>query len=175
MTRIQSTPVALSITCGIIALIAVLPLAYIILKAVNSDFESWKWLLRWNTAIILWNSLLLSVTVTVASALIALPIALLTCRTNMRLRKFWDVTTVLPLVIPSYVGAYLFISAIGPKGIIQNIAESLLGWERLPELYGFTGALIVLTLLNYPYVLLTLRSTINQIDPSEEELSLIHI
>ena len=169
MTRIQSTPIALSITCGIIALIALSPLAYIILKAVNSDFESWKWLLRWNTAIILWHSLLLSVTVTAVSASIALPIALLTCRTNIRLRKFWDVTTVLPLVIPSYVGAYLFISAIGPKGIIQNIAEPLLGWERLPDMYGFTGAVIVLTLLNYPYVLLTLRSTINQIDPSEEE------
>ena len=96
MARIQSTPIALSITCGIIALIALSPLAYIILKAVNSDFESWKWLLRWNTAIILWHSLLLSVTVTAASASIALPIALLTCRTNIRLRKFWDVTTVLP-------------------------------------------------------------------------------
>ena len=118
MTRIQSTPIALSITCGIIALIALSPLAYIILKAVNSDFESWKWLLRWNTVIILWHSLFLSVTVTAVSASIALPIALLTCRTNIRLRKFWDVTTVLPLVIPSYVGAYLFISAIGPKGII---------------------------------------------------------
>ncbi|SVA42934.1 uncharacterized protein METZ01_LOCUS95788, partial [marine metagenome] len=169
MTHVHSIPIVLAITCIIIATIAVSPMAYIVLKAVNADFESWMWLLRWNTVIILWHSLLLSVTVTTVSALIALPIALLTCRTNIRLRNFWDVATAIPLVIPSYVGAYLFISAVGPKGIIQNIVEPLFGWERLPDMYGFPGAVFVLALLNYPYVLLTLRSAINRIDPAEEE------
>ena len=47
------------------------------------------------------------------------------------------------------------------------------GVERLPDIYGFTGAWIALTLFTYPYVLLTVRASYRRLDPSLEEASLL--
>ena len=65
--------------------------------------------------------------------------------------------TVAPLVIPSYVGALMFVVALGPKGMLQDYLAPL-GVNRLPDLYGYPGALITLSLLSFPYVLLTIRA-----------------
>ena len=65
--------------------------------------------------------------------------------------------TALPLVIPSYVGGFIVIVALGPKGMLQKLLDGPFGVDRLPEIYGFPGALLTLTFLTYPYVLLTVR------------------
>src|SRR5690606_34907715 len=72
----------------------------------------------------------------------------------------------LPLVIPSYVAAYLYVSLLSPKGVIQGLLEPLLGIERLPPIYGFPGAWLVLTLITYPFTFLTLRAAMQRLDPS---------
>ncbi len=43
-----------------------------------------------------------------------MPLAWLTARTDLPGRRMWTVVTALPLVIPSYIGAYLLVSALGP-------------------------------------------------------------
>jgi iron(III) transport system permease protein len=45
----------------------------------------------------------------------------------------------------------------------------VLGIQQLPVVYGFPGALYVLTLLSYPYILLTVRAALQGIDSSQEE------
>ena len=77
--------------------------------------------------------------------------------------------TVLPLVVPSFIGAFLFVSALGPRGMLQQLLEAPLGIERLPEVYGLFGATLTLSLLSYPYLLLTLRGAWSSLDPSAEE------
>ena len=62
------------------------------------------------------------------------------------------------------------IGALGPRGIVQGWLEPL-GVERLPSIYGFGGAFVVLTLFTYPYLLLTVRAAYRQLDPSLEEAS----
>jgi iron(III) transport system permease protein len=103
--------------------------------------------------------------------LIAVPLAWLTTRTDLPFRRVWAVLTPLPLVIPSYVGAYLFASALGPRGLLQQGLEWIFGITRLPDLYGFPGAVLVLTLLSYPYVLLSVRVALSTMDPAIEEAS----
>jgi iron(III) transport system permease protein len=71
--------------------------------------------------------------------------------------------------MPSYVGAYLFVSALGPRGLLQQALEGLFGITRLPSIYGFPGALWVLTLLNYPFMFLSLRAALKRMDPALEE------
>jgi ABC-type Fe3+ transport system permease subunit len=50
----------------------------------------------------------------------------------------WVVLTALPLAIPTYVGSFAMIGALGPRGILQGWLEPL-GVERLPSIYGFGG------------------------------------
>ena len=82
--------------------------------------------------------------------------------------RFWSTAAALPLVIPSYIGAVVMVAAFGPRGMLQT-ALAPLGVERLPSIYGFTGSWLTLTLFTYPYVYLTVRAALRNLDPSLEE------
>ena len=97
-----------------------------------------------------------------------MPLAWLTTRCDLPGRRLWSVLTALPLVIPSYIAAYLFVSALGPRGELQQ-ALAPLGVDTLPSVYGFGGAWLVLTIATYPLVLLPVRATLARLDPQLED------
>ncbi len=157
---------------GVGALVAaalLLPAGYLLMRAIGAGEAAWQGLLRVRTLETLLRTLWLAVTVTAAAAAIAVPLAWITVRTDVPLRRLWATLAPLPLVMPSYVGAYLMVSALGPRGVLQQVLEAPFGIERLPALYGFPGALITLTLLSYPYLLLSLRAALLRVDPALEE------
>lgn len=145
------------------------PLAYLVVRAAGAEAEAWAGLLRPRIFAAIGRTVLLAAAVCGASVLIAVPLAWLTTRTDVPLRRWWALLTPLPLVMPSYVGAYLFLSAFGPRGMLQQLLQPIFGVERLPEVYGFPGAVFLLTLLCYPYVLLSVRASLLQMDASVEE------
>ena len=61
----------------------------------------------------------------------------------------WTVLLALPLAVPSFVGGFVMVSALGPGGMLQDLLEPL-GVERLPSIYGFWGAWLTLTLSQLP-------------------------
>ncbi len=148
-----------------------LPLAYLVLRAAGAETGIWDVLVRWRTAQILGRSVLLVASVTGVSIAIAVPLAWLTIRTDLPLRRVWSVVTALPLVIPSYIGALVVIAALSPRGMLQGLLESLFGIQRIPDIFGFWGATLTLALLSYPYVLLPVRAAIRGLDPGMEETS----
>ncbi|WP_205703834.1 iron ABC transporter permease [Candidatus Chloroploca sp. Khr17] len=148
-----------------------LPTVYLLIRAFETSEAALQIFMRPRTWVIIGNTTGLALAVTAVSALIAVPIAWLTVRSDLPWRRFWAVVTPLPLVIPSYVGAYLYISALGPRGALQQLLEGLFGITRLPSIYGFTGALFALTLMCYPYMLLSVRAALMRMDPSLEEAS----
>jgi iron(III) transport system permease protein len=78
------------------------------------------------------------------------------------------VLVVVPLAIPSYVLAFALIATIGPGGALRDLLAPL-GVERLPSLYGFPGAALVLTMATYPYVTLAVRAVLRRTDAGLEE------
>jgi iron(III) transport system permease protein len=157
------------IPATIAAGLVLLPIFYLALRATSSDTSLWDALLRIKTLETIGRTLWLALAVTTGSTAIAVPLAWLTVRTDLPLRRLWAILTPLPLVIPSYVGAYLMVSTIGPKGLFQNWLVGLTGVERFPEIYGFPGAMLILTLLSYPFVLLSTRAALLNMDPELEE------
>jgi iron(III) transport system permease protein len=155
----------------VVAALALLPLGYLL---VRSSEIGWERVVDIATSArvrgLLWRTGWLAVCVTGAAVLLAVPIAWLTVRTDLPLRRFWVVASALPLAVPTYVGGYAFVAAIGPRGILQDWLQPL-GVDSLPSFYGFGGAWFVLTLFTYPYVLLTVRAAIRGLDPSLEEAS----
>ncbi|HEU5100543.1 MAG TPA: iron ABC transporter permease [Roseiflexaceae bacterium] len=156
---------------ALVAAALALPTLYLAIRAVDAGDGAVLTLLRARTWATLARTIGLALSVTAASALIAVPLAWLTTRTDLPLRHVWAVLTPLPLVIPSYVGAYLYASALGPRGLLQQWLEAPFGITRLPEIYGFPGALLALTLLTYPYILLGARAALQRMDPALEEAS----
>lgn len=168
MARIRP-PVLLVALAAIVAGAAFLPLIYLVIRTGEAGTQVWEMLLRPRTLGVLWRTFSLTVAVTALSVAVAVPLAWLTTRTDLPGRRVWAVLTMVPLVIPSYVGAFTLVAALGPRGMVQQWLQPSLGIERLPEIYGFHGALLALSLFSYPYVLLSVRAALLRLDPSLEE------
>lgn len=153
---------------GFAALLLLLPLFYLLLRAVNVGPQIMDLIARPRTYQIILNSGVLTLGVTTLSLAIALPLAWLTVRTDLPGRRVWTLLITLPLVIPSYVGAFALVAMLGPKGMLQQWLAPL-GVERLPAIYGFPGALAALTLFTYPYLFLSIRAGLVKLDPALEE------
>jgi iron(III) transport system permease protein len=146
-----------------------LPPVYLLIRALDAEEPIWQILLRPRIAVLLFQTIWLAVAVTASTLLIAVPLAWLTVRSDVPLRRMWGILAPLPLVIPSYVGAYLVASALGPRGLVQQLLEAPFGIQRLPSIYGFPGALFILATLSYPYVFLAVRGALLRLDPAQEE------
>lgn len=154
----------------IVGAAACIPLIYLVVRAAAADADAWSDAFGDDTLRLLLNTAALAVAVTAGSALIALPCAWLTERSDLPGARWWRTITVVPLAVPSYVAGLAVIAALGPSGSLQQLLAPL-GVDALPELYGFAGAWLVLTLFSYPYMLLVLRAGLRDLDPALEEAS----
>lgn len=144
-----------------------LPVAYLVLRVWGAGVF-WDEVTAQPTRDALTRTAVLAAATTTGAVAISLPLAWLTTRTDLPLRRMWTVLLVLPLAVPSYVGAFTFVAALGPRGMLQDALEPI-GVDRLPEIYGFWGAWAALTFFTFPYVMMPVRATLSGIDRSIEE------
>lgn len=162
-------PVVIWLPAALVAGAMLLPIVYLALRSSEAGLAGiLEIVLSPSTLAVLGRTVALAAIVTTASVALAVPLAWLTARTDLPRRKTWTVLAALPLVIPSYVGGYVLVSAFGPRGALQSALEPL-GVERLPSIYGLPGAVLALTLFTYPYVFLTVRGALRGMDPAQEE------
>jgi iron(III) transport system permease protein len=154
--------VAVAIVVGAAML---LPVGYLGVRIFQEGASAWDEARTAGARDALARTALLSASVTAATVALAVPLAWLTVRTDLPFRRAWQVLLGLPLAIPSYVGAFTIVAAFGPRGMLRDA----LGVESLPEIYGFFGAWLTLTLFTFPYVLLPVSAAIRNIDRSLEE------
>ncbi len=167
-TSQRRPPLLLSLAAVLVSGLMLLPLGYLLVRASGAGAAGWAMLWRPRTLQVLINSAALAGVVTTLTIVIGVPLAWLTVRTDLPGRRLWTILTALPLVIPSYVGAFALVAFLGPRGMLQEWLAPL-GVERLPEIYGFVGAVYALTLFTYPYLLLSVRAGLLRLDPSLEE------
>lgn len=151
----------------LVALALLLPVAYLVAQASELGLADVLELVGDpRTLALAGRTLLLAAAVTGACLTIAVPVAWLTVRSDVPARRFFAVATALPLVVPSYVGAFALIAGLAPGGLVET-------WTgvRPPSPYGFTGAFLALTLFSYPYILLTVQASLRGVDPALEEAS----
>ncbi len=140
-----------------------IPIAYLVVRALEAGMETWELVFRIRTLKTMGRTLALVVAAPLLSLAIALPLAVLTTRTNLPFRKTWSVLTVLPLVIPSYLYAFVLISAFRSDGLVGFLSSF--------DIRGFPGALLCITAVSYPYLLLPMRASLKGMDFSLEEAS----
>jgi iron(III) transport system permease protein len=141
------------------------PFADLVVDTLRQPAEIWGVIASSRTLEPLWRTIQLAVIVTVASVVVGTGMAWLTVRGDIPARRFWQVASVLPLVIPSYVGAHAFVSAFAPGGLVAD----LVGANLVPEVRGLPAAAWVLTTLSYPYVYLPVAARLSGLSPSLEE------
>ena len=161
-------PVGLLLLGLAIAGASLLPLVYLVIRAIGIESSAVEFLLRPRTIAAVVATLALGASVGAASVALGVPIAWLTARSDVPGRRAWAVLTAVPLALPSYVVGFAFVAFLGPRGTLQGLLAPL-GVDRLPSIGGLLGATLVLTLVSFPYVTLATRAAILRLDASIEE------
>src|SRR5262245_48322015 len=113
--RFSRAPVVAFALASLTTAAVLLPPLYLVLRAAESG-SIWDELSDDTTVQALIRTIILTISVTSTCIAIALPLAWLTVRTDMPLRRVMTVLLALPLAIPSFVGGFIMISALGPGG-----------------------------------------------------------
>jgi iron(III) transport system permease protein len=164
----RRAPVVLVAAAAPVAAAAAIPLVYLAVRALSADAAA-RSLVPFDTTVeLVANTALLAVGVIAAALVVGVPLAWLVVRTDLPGRRVWGLAASLPLVIPSFVAALALLGALAPRGLLQQLLEPL-GVEELPEIAGYWGALLALTLSTYPYVFLLAAAGLRGLDPSAEE------
>ena len=153
---------------SIILLVFLLPVFYMFWRFANFSSNLSSFLESWDVLSLFLNTLNLFFAVVITSVLLGVMLSILIVRVNLPFPKVVFTLTILPLVIPSYIGALTYVSAFSPKGLFVDIVSKF-GINEIPGLEGFLGSWIVLTLFTYPYVQLICTSALRNLDSTVED------
>lgn len=116
-----------------------------------------------------YNSLAIGSLATLACVAVGVPMAFFLARLPVPGRSVLLAVSTLPLVLPSFVGAYAWVLLLGRSGIVSQ-ALAAVGISGV-SIYGIPGLVLVYTLHSFPYVLLPTLSAFLAVDASVEEAS----
>ncbi|WP_246659350.1 iron ABC transporter permease [Rhizobium sp. FY34] len=110
------------------------------------------------------RTLLLMLLTGLVTSLFGIVTAWLITTFRFPLRRMLSVALVLPLAIPSYIGAYTFVEFLDFTGPVQTAYRTLFGFQSardywFPDIRSLGGAVLIMSSVLYPYVYLACRST----------------
>jgi len=113
----------------------------------------------------LFNSLKVTVSVTLLCVLIATPLAYIMTTFKIKGKQFIQILIIISSMQPPFIGAYSWILLLGRNGAITNILKKYLNVKSV-DIYGFTGILLVLTLQLVPLIYMYVSGALKSIDNS---------
>jgi len=143
------------------ALLAV-PLAVIVASVFWPDKATWAHLADTVLADYVINSALLAVGVGVGTFILGTGTAWLLSVCEFPGRRVFEWALLLPLAMPAYIIAYTYTGLLDVAGPVQTALRAATGWSvgdyPFPEVRSLGGAIVMLTLVLYPYVYMLSRA-----------------
>ena len=113
----------------------------------------------------IFNSLKVSICATALSLAIGVPLAYFYQMYEIKGKTILQVLIILCSMSAPFIGAYSWIMLLGRSGVITKFIERIIP-IRMPNIYGFNGILLVLSLQLYPLVFLYVSGALKNIDNS---------
>ena len=113
----------------------------------------------------LWNSMKVTVCVTLLAALIATPLAYIMSTVKIKGSSAIQILILISSMSAPFIGAYSWILLLGRNGVITRFFKDTLG-IAMPDIYGFTGILLVLTLQMVPLIFMYVSGALKNVDQS---------
>lgn len=153
------------ISSVLITLLICIPMITIFVYLFVSDTENWQHIKNTVLFEYIYNTLYIMIGVGILTTLIGFTTAYLTSLYTFSFSKFFDYALILPFAIPTYIIAFMYNGMFGITGNITTFILELLG-KNLNEVVFFDiqsmqGAVIVMSLVLYPYVYLVCRTYLN--------------
>jgi iron(III) transport system permease protein len=141
-----------------LALLLALPLLVVFSSLLTPETEIWRHLVEFVLPDLLLNTFRLVAGVAIGTVLIGVSLAWLTALYDFPGRAFFSWALLLPLAMPAYVAAFVFIGLLDFSGPVQTGLRQAAVNFRLPEIRSAGGVIVVMTLVFYPYVYLLARN-----------------
>lgn len=152
----------LKMAAMLIAAILALPILVVVINVLTGDSEVWQHLYQTVLTEYISNSLLLMLGVGTGVLIIGVPCAWLTSMCDFSGRAFLSWALLLPMAVPAYIIAYTYTGVLDFAGPVQTFIRELTGWRYgeywFFEIRSLGGAIVMLTLVLYPYVYLMSRA-----------------
>ena len=146
------------------ALLAVLPLVSLIVIAIGGETgDLWRHLIRYVIPTALWQTGLLLVGVAAVTVIVGVGTAWAVTTFSFPGRDALIWLLPLPLAIPTYIVAYVYVDILDALGPVQGALRAVFGWQSaadywFPNVRSLGGAIFVIGFVLYPYVHLAARA-----------------
>ena len=157
LTRIFRTEQTWPKTSVLLSLFVLLPVTGLLWAAVGTDENIWQHLLDSVLPNYILNSLILMTGVCLGVTLVGTCTAWLIANCRFPGQKVFGWMLILPLAMPAYVMAYVYTDFLEYSGPLQTALRLIFSWENsndywFPEIRSHGGAIVLLSLVLYPYV-----------------------
>jgi iron(III) transport system permease protein len=151
---------AMAVTAG---LAAIAPLASLIVLAFGETGDLWTHLARYVIPAALARTALLLAGVAVVTIIIGSSTAWLVTTFAFPGRDALSWLLPLPLAIPTYIVAYVYVDILDALGPVQSALRAVFGWHSaadywFPNVRSLAGAILLFGFVLYPYVYLAARA-----------------
>lgn len=164
---------SLTVAAALVGLLAAVPFAYIVVRALGADAAVWGRLWLGQIPLLIANTIRLVFTSVLFSALLGIGAAWLVERTDLPRPALWRVLLALPLAIPAYVAAICWLILLRRGGMVDRFAQEWFGLGRgelpLPPITNLWGATLVIGLCVFPYIFLPVSAALRSADRALEE------
>ncbi len=147
-----------------IAAVVVLPILVILIQwgsVGNGEQEIWQHLFDTKLDRLLLNTVILMLGVSVGVMFVGVSLAWLTSICAFPEKKFFEWALMLPLAIPTYVMAFVFLGLMSYTGPVQSAMRSWFGNDvYFPNVQASGAVILLLILVLYPYVYMLARSAL---------------
>jgi iron(III) transport system permease protein len=123
------------------------------------------------TYTVLWNSFVYAIGASGLSVVLALTIAWISIRTNAPFRRLFELTAIIPNVLPTLLITISWVLLLNPSNGLINVALiRLLGLKKAPfNIYSLPGLIFVEGLDLTPLAFLIIAAALKSMDPALEE------
>jgi iron(III) transport system permease protein len=120
---------------------------------------------------LLLNSFIFGIGASGLSVVLALTLAWITIRTNAPFRRLFELTAIIPNILPPILVSISWVMLLNPSnGLINAILVKLLGIDKGPfNIYSLPGLIFVEALILAPLAFLIIAAALKSMDPSLEE------
>lgn len=140
-----------------------IPIITIALYALQPNTEVWQHLVDTVLADYIVNSVLLSLGVAFLSGFLGVSTAWLTSYYQFPGHRLLPLLLTLPMAMPAYIIAFTYTGMLDSGGVVQFYLRAWTGLEYgeywFPEFRNIYGAILMLSLVLYPYVFLMARAS----------------
>lgn len=155
-------PAAFVIVSAVAALVA-LPLVSLVQLAAIGDADVWQHLATYVLPVAAGETIGLLVGVAAVAAAAGIGTAWLVTMFSFPGRAVLIWMLPLPLAIPTYISAYVYVDILDTAGPLQTGLRALFGWRTaadywFPPVRSLGGAILLIGLVLYPYVYLAARA-----------------